>query len=148
MKRNLSKVLTLQVLLGVLLLPVLACGCHFAMPERKMNASLHSQKDVAVTYDQVRLRVRSMVGPACGVIEQTADQIIAGATNAAVQRAALLWKVEGVPALRAALFQPDPYTAQFDSWVLCFQMVNYFETGPGKLSLGEASPIAVAACHP
>ena len=117
------------------------------MPERKLNASLHSQKDVAVTYDQVRLRVRSMVGPACGVIEQTADQIIAGTTNAVVQRAALLWKIEGVPALRAALFQPDPYTAQFDSWVLCYQMANYFETGPGKLSLGEASPIAVAACH-
>ena len=133
--------------LGTLLLCLVACGCHFAMPERKLNASLHSQKDVAATYDQVRLRVRSMVGPACGVIEQAADQIIAGTTNAAVQRAALLWKIEGVPALRAALFQPDPYTAQFDSWVLCYQMANYFEIGPGKLSLGEASPIAVAACH-
>jgi hypothetical protein len=60
--------------------------------------------------------------------------------------AALLWKIEGVPALRAALFQPDPYTAQFDSWVLCYQMTHYFETGAGKVALGESSPIAVAAC--
>ena len=142
-----ARILNTRTIFAALLLSVVACGCRFAMPERKMNASLHSQKDVAATYDQVRLRVRSMVGPACGVIEQTADQIIAGTTDAAVQRAALLWKIEGVPALRAALFQPDPYTAQFDSWVLCYQMANFFETGPGKLSLGEASPIAVAACH-
>jgi hypothetical protein len=47
-----------------------------------------------------------MVGPACGVIEQAADQIIAGTTYAA-----LLRKIEAVRALRAALFQPDPYTA-------------------------------------
>ena len=85
-----------------------------------------------MNYNQIRLRLRAMVGPACGEIEQTADQISAGTTNAAVQRAALLWKIEGVPALRAALFQPDPYTAQFDSWVLCFQMADYFETGPGQ----------------
>jgi hypothetical protein len=139
--------LNTRTIFAALLFSFVACGCRFAMPEHKMNAAHHSQKDVSATYDQVRLRVRSMVGPACGVIEQAADQIIAGTTNAAVQRAALLWKIEGVPALRAALFQPDPYTAQFDSWVLCYQMANYFETGPGKLSLGEASPIAVTACH-
>jgi hypothetical protein len=85
-----ARILNTRAVFPALLLGVVACGCHFAMPERKMNASLHSQKDVAVTYDQVRLRVRSMVGPACGVIEQTADQIIAGTSNAAVQRAALL----------------------------------------------------------
>lgn len=136
-----------QVLLGALLLAVGACGCRFAMPEPKMKASVHAQKDVAANYNQIRLRVRAMVGPACGLIEQAADQIIAGTTNAAVQRAALLWKIEAVPALRAALFQPDPYTAQFDSWVLCNQMKDYFETGPGQAALGESSRIAVAACR-
>lgn len=135
------------ILLGLLLLAVVASGCRFAMPERKMKASVHAQKDVSASYNQIRLRIRSMVGPACGEIEQTADQIIAGTTNAAVQRAALLWKIEGVPALRAALFQPDPFTAQFDSWVLCFQMADYFEIGPGQGTLGLSSPIAVAACR-
>lgn len=149
MKRNLNKVLMPQLLLlfSVLLLAVMACGCRFALPEAKMKASVHAQKDVAANYNQIRLRLRAMVGPACGEIEQAADQIIAGTTNAAVQRAALLWKIEGVPALRAALFQPDPFTAQFDSWVLCHQMTDYFEIGPGKASLGESSPIALAACR-
>jgi hypothetical protein len=136
-----------QGLFGVLLLAVVACGCRFAPPEHKMKASVHSQKDVAASYHQIRLRLRSLVGPAGGEIERAADQIIAGTTNATVQRAALLWKIEGVPALRAALFQPDPFTAQFDSWVLCYQMADYFETGPGQAALGEASSIAVAACR-
>ena len=134
-------------LLGAFVLPLLVCGCRFAMPEHKMKASVHSQKDVSASYNQIRLRLRSMVGPACGEIEQTADHIIAGTTNSTIQRAALHWKIEGVPALRAALFQPDPYTAQFDSWVLCYQMADYFETGPGKVALGESSPLAVAACR-
>jgi hypothetical protein len=147
MKCSVTKKLMPPALVGVLLLAVMTGGCSFAMPEHKMNASVHTQKDVAATYNQIRLRLRAMVGPACGEIEQAADQIIAGTTNAAVKRAALLWKIEGVPALRAALFQPDPYTAQFDSWVLCYQMADYFETGPGKAVLGESSPIAVAACR-
>jgi len=136
-----------NLIVAALLLAVVACGCRFTMPEPKTRAPVLAQKDVAANYHQIRLRLRSMVGPACGQIEQAADQIIAGTTNAAVQRAALLWKIEGVPALRAALFQPYPYTAQFDSWVICFQMADYFETGPGQAALGDSSPIALAACR-
>ena len=147
MKTNSRNRLRAPNIIGALLLGWIASGCSFAMPEHKMNASVHAQKDVAATYNQIRLRLRAMVGPMCGEIEQAADQISAGTTNVAVQRAALLWKIEAVPALRAALFQPDPYTAQFDSWVLCYQMADYFETGPGKVTLKDSSPIAVAACH-
>jgi hypothetical protein len=60
-----------------------------------------------------------------------------------VKRAAIQWKIEGVPAMRGALFQPDPFTAVFDTWVLTYQMANYFETGPGRTALGSAAPLAV-----
>ena len=83
----------------------------------------------------------------CGELDQAADEIIAGSTNSAVQRAALVWKIEAVPAARAALFEPDPYRALFDTWVLCNQMADFFEMGPGKEALGQASPAAVAACR-
>lgn len=144
---NEIRALSTPTILGALLMGVVVGGCNFAMPERTIKESVHASNDVAANYNQIRLRLRAMVGPASGEIEQAADQIIASTTDASVQRAALLWKIEGVPALRAALFQPDPYTAQFDSWVLSFQMADYFETGPGQASLGEASPIAVAACR-
>jgi hypothetical protein len=126
---------------------VTGAGCTFAAPERKLESTVHAQQDVAVTPNQLRLRMRSLVGPMCGEIEQAADQIIAGTTNDAVKQAALRWKIEGVPALRETLFEPDPFTAVMDTWVLSNQMTDYFERGPGKNALGESAVIAVAACR-
>src|SRR5262245_25272876 len=99
-----------------LLMSLVGAGCTFAVPERKLESAVHAQKDVAVTPNQLRLRMRALVGPMSGEIEQAADHIIAGATNDGVKRAALRWKMEGVPALRRALFEPDPFTAVMDTW--------------------------------
>jgi hypothetical protein len=81
----------------------------------------------------------------CGEIERTADQIAAGTSDPAVRRAALRWKIDAVPALSAALFQPEPMTAVLDSWVFFNQMADFFETGAGKDQLGESAPVAVEA---
>lgn len=135
------------VSLLVLGLTIAAPGCRFAAPERKTQSDGHAQNDIALTQNQIRLRLRGLVGPMCGEIEQTADRIIAGTTDRAVEREALEWKIEAVPAMRGALFQPDPFTALTDSWVLCNQMADYFETGPGKTALGESSPAAVDTCR-
>jgi hypothetical protein len=84
----------------------------------------------------------------CGEVEQAADAIIAGTNDPDVQLAALRWKIEAVPAMRAALFQPDVGAPGLDTLVLCYQMADYFETGPGKQALGPAaSTQAVAACR-
>jgi hypothetical protein len=91
--------------------------------------------------------MRALVDPMCGQLEQGADAIIAETTKASVRKAALRWKIDGVPALREALFRPDGFTALGDTWVLCHQMADYFEKGPGKASLEEASPQAVATCR-
>src|SRR5262245_51253342 len=63
--------------------------------------------------ESVRLRMRAMVHPMCGQVEEAADAIVAGATDADVKLAALKWKMEAVPALRQSLFQPDWDTATF-----------------------------------
>jgi len=91
--------------------------------------------------------MRSLVGPMSAQIEQAADQIIAGTADKTVKRAALLWKIEAVPALRKALFEPDPYSAVMDTWVLFYQMADYFERGSGKEALGKSAVIAAAACR-
>lgn len=135
------------VLSLVLAATVLGSGCAVTLSKSKSGAATHDPKNVAVTQNQVRLRMRAAVEPICGELEQSADAIIAGTTNRAVQRAALQWKIEGVPALRRALFQPDPMTAVFDTWVLLYQMADFFEKGRGKELLGEASTQAVADCQ-
>ena len=105
----------LPVLVAALL--VTGTGCRMALPERQIEAKVHTQQDIAVTQNQARLRMRALVDPMCGEIEQTADAIIAGTTNRTVQQAALRWKIEGVPAVREALFRPDPFTQ-----VECFSL--------------------------
>ena len=97
--------------------------------------------------NQVRLRMRSLVGPMCGEIERAADQIAAGTDDPAVRRAAIRWKIEAVPTLSAALFQPDPFTAVMDTWVLFNQMADFFETGAGRQQLGDSAPVAVESCR-
>jgi hypothetical protein len=82
-----------------------------------------------------------------GVIVASADQILAGTSDRAVRRQALLWKIEAVPALREALFQPDPMTAVADAWVLTFQMTDYFDTGLGGKALGDARPLALTTAQ-
>jgi len=73
--------------------------------------------------------------------------VIAGATDRGVRLAALSWEVEAVPALRQALYQPDPITAAVDALALCHQMADYFETGPGRQALGPASADCAATCR-
>jgi len=86
-----------------------------AASERIIEAKVHTQQDSTVTQNQVRLRMRAMVDPMCGAVEQAADAIIAGTTDRAMQQAALCWKIEGVPAVRKTLCQSDPFTAVLDT---------------------------------
>jgi hypothetical protein len=120
-------------------------GCAATM--RAPSIDSRAQTTVTANANQVRLRMRSLVGPMCGEIERTADQIAAGASDPAVRKAALRWKIDAVPTLSAALFQPEPQTAVLDTWVLFNQMADFFETGLGREQLGDSAPIAVETCR-
>jgi AraC-like DNA-binding protein len=128
-------------------LALLAAGCRSMAPQRGVTGDLHPRKDVAVNTEQARLRIRALVEPLCGTIVASADRISAGTTNRAIRREALLWKIEAVPALREALFRPNPFVALVDTWVLSWQMTDYFKQGRGKQALGDAAPIAVTTCQ-
>ena len=120
-------------------------GCAVSMRAPKIDS--RAETKVAVNANQVRLKMRSLVGPMCGEIERAADEIAAGAADPAVRRAAIRWKIEGVSTLRAALFQPEPLTAVLDTWVFFNQMADFFETGPGRKQLGDSAPVAVESCR-
>ena len=120
-------------------------GCGVSM--RGRNVETRAGTKMVANVNQVRLRMRSLVGPMCGEIERAADQIAAETDDPAVRRAAIRWKIEAVPALSAALFQPDPFTAVMDTWVLLNQMADFFETGAGRQQLGDSSVLAVESCR-
>ena len=120
-------------------------GCQVTNPKPSIDREI--EPDIAVRSNQARLRMRSLVDPMCGEIEAAADAIMASSSDPAVRLAALNWKIEAVPALREALFQPGWNTAALDTLVLCIQMGDYFETGAGKAALGPASAQAAATCR-
>ena len=62
-----------------------------------------------------------------------------------MRRRAILWKADGIPALYAAAFRPDPLAGGLDLWVLLVQMDLYFPEGAGKAAFGAEQPIALAA---
>lgn len=128
-------------------LVIAGTGCRVMAPGREARDKIHSPQDVAVNTEQARLRMRALVEPLSGAIVDSADRIIAGTTNRAVHRAALLWKIEAVPALREALFRPNPFVAAMDAWVLALQMGDYFERGQGRQALGGAAPVALTTCQ-
>ena len=132
---------------AIIFIMVTAAGCTVAPSATKYKHEIHPREDVVATQEQLRLRMRALAEPLSGHVVESADRIIAGTTNRAVQREALLWKIEAVPAIREALFRPDPFTAVTDIWVLAWQMNDYFESGRGKQALAESASIAVKACQ-
>jgi hypothetical protein len=136
----------LAVLL-VAVCPLVSTAACQSASMRSGNLNLHRPDDIAINREQLRLRVRALVGPVTGKIEAAADEIAAESTEASVQRAALEWKIDAVPAMREALFLPTPSMALMDAWVLLQQMADYFDHGPGKIRLGTSSAKAVAACR-
>jgi len=130
-----------STVLALLLLVV--SGCQTSGPRHKSDPRF---KDAfTVDAEQLRLKMRSLVDPLCGIVEQAADTILANASDQTIRREALIWKIEAVPSLREALYQPNPYTALADSWILSYQMIKYFESGRGKTALGTAAGIALTA---
>jgi len=133
------------LLFGIVTL--VGAGCKVAAPKQEIENTVHAREDLAVTDQQVRIRMRALVEPLSGAIVESADRIMAGTTNRSVRRAALVWKIEAVPALREALFRPNPFVATMDTWVLTLQMREYFESGPGGETIGDAAPVAIETCR-
>ncbi|MEP4078479.1 hypothetical protein [Haloferula sp.] len=117
-------------------------SCSWSLGD--LNPQFHQSDDVSASYEQIRLRMRSLVDPMGGQIEASADKIFETHSDPGIKRAALEWKAQGVPALRESLFQPEPATALFDTWVLLFQMEGFYQSGNGAKTLGSASSQAVS----
>lgn len=141
------RVVTAHAIAGAALSIVLvgsSVGCGVSMRAPRIDSRAGA---MSANVNQVRLKMRSLVGPMAGEIEHSADQIAADTTDPAVRRAAIRWKIEAVPTLTAALFQPEPFTALLDTWIFFNQMADFFETGSGRTQLGDSAPVAVATCR-
>jgi len=117
------------------------------IPKIKEQTGYMEEAEIDIGAYELRLRMNEFANSFAGVIEIAADQIISDSDDPQIDRKALLWKMRAIPAGFKAAFAPDPLLALIDSWVLCKQMVIYFEEGPGKNSFGKWQYIAVDASN-
>lgn len=105
-------------------------GCATANAAKKQESFLENPEGIQISRAELRIRVRSLALPLSGMIEEAADSVILMSGHPQVRKISLLWKINGIPALQSALFQPDPLAALLDAWALTAQMRNSVLSGP------------------
>ncbi len=103
------------------------------------------QAQIRMSPGELRTRLDDLAAVYSGSIEQAADRVIAETSDPEIERHALLWKLNSIPAAYRALFQADPAVALIDTWAFSSQMADYFENGPGKDDFEQFSHIALDA---
>jgi len=110
----------LKVLSFLLLAAVLIQGCSTSGPEQTRLMREHTDLDISA--EELRIRVRSLVLPFSGIIEEAADEVAGISPDPAYRMAALRIKTNAIPAIHSTLLDPDPLVALMDTWALVAQM--------------------------
>ena len=129
---------------GLLALCALAGGCSSLAPkvDPRRPTALMKQAGATMSALELRQRVDGLVPPLLASIEQTLDRVRTESQDRDVRRRALLLKIDAVPVVYRAAFQPDPLAAAMDLWLLTYQMEECLAVGTGACDLGEQQPIA------
>jgi hypothetical protein len=135
-------------LLLVSLVAAFTLGCQAVRYKSRLMSQKEAEgKSFTKSAAEVRLYLDDLAGVFAGTIEQAADRILKESAETDIRRHALLWKINGIPAVYRALFQPDPAVAIIDGWAFSIQMVDYFESGNGKNQFGRWQPVALDASN-
>ncbi|UCH85370.1 MAG: hypothetical protein JSW50_06700 [Candidatus Latescibacterota bacterium] len=121
---------------------VAAIGCS---KPAKQTALMTEVGDLDISARELRVRTYAFADHFAGGVEMAADEIILQSDDPAVERNALIWKINVIPEMHKAAFQIDPFGALIDSYALCAQMTQYLSEGAGKDLFGEWQPIAIEA---
>ena len=122
---------------------------------------------VFVSQVSVAQRNKKSVGPGGGTIElspqelrvtmndffykfertvtESADSIMRASSSPAIDKEALIWKMNSIPIANTAIYSSDPFLAYIDMAVFTYQMKLYFEKGAGKELFGKHQSVALGA---
>jgi len=110
----------------------LGWGCATANAAKKEEGFLLNPDGIEISKAELRIRVRALALPFSGMLEEAADSIIVETTDPEIRKLALMWKINGIPAMQAALFQPKPLAALLDAWALTIQTRDSVNGGPAS----------------
>lgn len=104
-------------------LAILACACAGVGSSPPTRTPVTSGvSDLGMSPQELRIRVRSLIRPTLGIVEEYGDRILVEASDPGVKRAALVWKIEMTTTLLAAMLRNDPVLALADAWGYVLQV--------------------------
>jgi hypothetical protein len=126
------------------LIPALAvvAACATSAPRQ---TEIMKDAGATVSAEALRIRLRALAPPTTARIEKAADGIVAGTPDPAVQRRALIWKINAVAALNQAFYSQQPGVGLADAWALLVQFEEFLETPEGRAAFGPGVAEALAA---
>ena len=138
-----KRICTISVLSGlaVVMLLVATIAC---LPKTKPSTVTTMDGEVRNARELTSL-IYELTSQLTGTVETAAGQVQYEAESPAVQRAALIFKAEAVPALQHASFRTDPILATADVWLLTVQLQEWVTSGPGRTSFGDKQQIMIDA---
>jgi len=139
MKRKYNNLILSVIMISTIILAF--SGCFSAPTE----TALMKEAGVKISITEYKIRLREFGYRFSGIVELSADEIISQSPDSEIKKQALLWKIYAIPAMIRSISINDPFAAGIDSWILSVQMLQYFEDGYGKNTLGEYQDIAVTA---
>ncbi len=106
-------------LLAPVLVALLASACTVASRPSLLMKKVGGS---GMTVGELRARVRAPTSRFCGELELAADELSANSADPALRFAMTRFKINALPQMQMALFQPDPAAALIDGWALVVQL--------------------------
>jgi len=132
--------LALAVALLVSVLP------NAAIAKNKSRTPVTAEiKNLEASPQELRIRVRALVRPTLGIIEESADQILRSTSDPVARRAVLVWKIEATTTILSAMLRTDPVLALADAWGYVFQIQDLLALPEMQAKYGDLLPRAPEA---
>ena len=120
-------------------------GTDLFAKSRSRTPVTSAVKGLEISPEELRVRVRALVRPILGIIEENADRIIANTSDPAVRRGALVLKIEMTTTMLAALLRSDPVLALADAWGYTLQVENLLARPESQARYGQSAHMASEA---
>ena len=122
-----------QLLLRLALPLLTATACATSAPSQ---TPLMKAGGASVSAEAMRVRMRALAPPMIASVESAADQIRTSSTDPAVQRRALVWKLNTTNSLYRDLFSEDPAAGLMDCWAMLIQGEQFLSSPQAERELG------------
>lgn len=125
-----------------------ACVCAGGDPAwaaKSRTPVTSNAKKLRMSPQELRIRVRALIRPTLGIVEEAADRGLRETTDPTVRRGTVVWKIEATTTLLSAMLRNDPVLALADAWGYAFQVESLLARPEVAARYGKNAPDASAA---